>query len=225
MAIEIGRVLAIIGIGLALLLSREVRNFLKEFFSVIFLPIKRRRFLKEMEELGIKRIYKTRTETEIKSPFFTLESSTSLHTVKAMGMSLARIKNLGDGDIKCHLKRGCKFEFLLLDQDSPFMRQRMEQENPDLKGETKGFIEWIKGTFDKSEYKEQIEVWTYDLMPTMAVTFINDDLLYVNHYSMLRRNQEFPVIEFQQKDGGLFGLYMEEYNRVRAHGKTKRKFP
>jgi len=216
--------IAVAGILITVWFQKEGKDWLKKNLSVIFLPIKHRRFLKETEKLGIKKIYKTRTEAEMENPFFSLDISISLRTVKSMGISLARIKNLGDERIKCHLKQGCKFEFLLLNPDSPLMEQRAYQENPDLKGEAKGFTDWIEKTFSTSEYKAQIQVWTYDLMPTMAITIINDNLLFVNPYSILRRNQEFPVIEVRE-DGSLFRLYKDEYEKVLGHTGTNRIFP
>lgn len=216
--------IAVIGILITVIVSKEARDWLKRILSVIFLPAKHRRFLKETEELGIKKIYKTRTEAEMENPFFSLDISTSLRSVKAMGISLARIHNLGDERIKYHLKQGCRFEFMLLNPDSPFMGQRARQENPSLKEEAEAFIKWIEGTFSKSEYKAQIELWAYDLMPTMAITIINDNSLFVNPYSILRRNQEFPVIEVKE-GGSLFKLYKEEYEKVLGYGGTKRIFP
>ena len=85
-------------------------------------------------------------------------------------------------------------------------------------------MNWIEKTFSASEYRTQIDVWIYDLMPTMAISIINDNLLFVNPYSLLRRNQEFPVIEIK-KGGTLFSLYKDEYEKVRGHEKTKRIFP
>jgi len=202
----------------------KVIDFLKRKFSNVFSFYKCISFLKETEILGIKKIYRTRIEVENENPFFSLDISTELSSVKDMGMSLARIKNLGDERIRYHLKSGCKFEFLLLDPSSLFIKQRAYQENPDLIEETKGFINWIEKTFSASEYRTQIDVWIYDLMPTMAISIINDNLLFVNPYSLLRRNQEFPVIEIK-KGGTLFSLYKDEYEKVRGHEKTKRIFP
>ncbi|MGD0081232.1 MAG: hypothetical protein ABSB80_11380 [Methanoregula sp.] len=209
---------------IAFFCSDRARDFLKRKFSNVKSFCKRISFLKETDILGIKKIYRTRTEVENENPFFSLHVSTELSSVKDMGMSLARIKNLGDERIRSHLKCGCKFEFLLLDPSSPFMKQRTYQENPDLIGETNGFINWIENTFSTSEYRTQIDVWIYDLMPTMAISIINDNLLLVNPYSLLRRNQEFPVIEIK-KGGTLFSLYKDEYEKVRGHAKTRRVFP
>ena len=214
-------ILAIIGILTTVMVSKEARVWLIRNLSAISLRFKFK-FLKEMEELGVKKIYRTRTDAEMKNPFFSLDTSISLHTVYAMGVSLAPIKNLGDERIKYHLEQGCKFKFLLLNPDSPFMKQRAHQENPDLKGETDGFLVWIKSF--ASEYKAQIDVLCYDLMPTMAITIINDDVLFVNPYSMLRRNQEFPVIEVK-KGGSLFDLYKAEYEKVLGHKDTEYDCP
>ena len=212
-------ILTLIGSAfIALIVRDRIIDWLKNKFSGVYSLFKGRYLLKEMEILGIKKIYKTRTEVENKNPFFRLDMSIELSHYKALGISLARIKNLGDEPIWHQLRKGCKFEFVLLNPDSPFMNQRSSQENPTLKGETEGFIEWIK-KFSTVEHKTQIEVWIYDLMPTMAITIINDNSLFVNPYSLLRRNQEFPVIEIG--DGSLFSLYTEEYQKVRGHLKTK----
>lgn len=217
-------ILGTLSIVVTVISNDSFRNRLKRELSIIFFLFTRRKFLNEMEILGIKRIYRTRTETEMENPYFSLDISTKLHSVKAMGISLAGIKNFGDARIRYHLKNDCKFEFLLLDPDSDFLKQRAYQENPNIKGETEGFIDWIKGTFSSSEYKKQIKVLTYDLMPTMAITVINDNLLFVNPYSLLRRNQEFPVIGIG-KGGSLFSLYEKEYENVLGHEKTKQIFP
>ena len=214
----ISLILTILGILIAVIVSPEARNYLKRISSVIFGFAKRKRFLIELEELGIKRIYRKRIESPIrKSLFFTPQIPKQ--NIKIMGISLATIKSEGDEPIKNLLKQNCKFQFLLLDPNSIFMEQRAIQENPDIKGETEGFIKWIKETFSKSEYIGQIEVRIYDLMSTMSITIINDNTLYVNPYSILRRNLEFPLIEIH-KGGSLFELYTKEFDLVWARGKV-----
>jgi len=223
MVVAISILLSVIAIFVTLMVSKEARGWLKNIIP-IFSLIKHGKFLKEMEELGIKKVYKTRRKAETDNPIFSLHTSAPPQNIKIMGMSLGRIKNLGDEQLKNLLNQGCNFEFLLLNPHSPFMKQRAYQENPDLKRETTGFIFWIKKTFSSSEYKSQIKVWTYDLMPAMAIAIINDSLLFVNPYSLLRRNQEFPVIEIK-KGGSLFKLYSDEYDKVRGHEHTKPIFP
>ena len=212
--------LSLVGAAIIAFFIRDsVIKWLKIRFIGIYSLFKRRYLVKEMEILGIKKIYRIRTEVENQNPIFSLDMSSNLTDYKALGISLARIKNLGDERIWHHLRKGCIFEFILLDPDSDFMTQRAFQENPTLKEETEGFVKWIK-KFSTVDYRAQIEVWTYDLMPSMAITIVNNNSIFINPYSFLRRNQEFPVIEIGE--GNLFSLYFDEYRKVRGHLKSKR---
>lgn len=179
----------------------------------------------ECEELGIKRVYETRRDWE--QAFRMNISNLKIKEVKRIAISHALVKGIGNEPIKKLLEKGCKFQFIILnpnpiDSKANFLEQRAKQEpNTDLKGESEGFIKWVEATF--SDYKGQIELWVYNLMPTMALTIIDDNLLYVNPYLLRGRNQEAPVIEIQ--GGSLFDLYKGEYEKVLKHEDTEHIFP
>lgn len=100
------------------------------------------------------------------------------------------------------------------------MDMRTRQENPDLKNECKGFIKWIKQTFPK--YEDQMEIRIHRITPTMGMTIINENTLYVSPYSMSRRTHVMPVLMII-RSGSLFEKISGEFEDV---WKTARKvFP
>lgn len=243
----VGILLAIIGIILTILASEKLKNSSKRFFLGIIGFYRHIRFLMKLEEWGIKQVYRTTNEAWWAQRIPSI--LTEIKEVKTLGTSLQPIMNLGNEPIKKLLEKGCKFEFIVLDPNPEsevnsseerakadkdgmpssdnsmkpgvnFLEERAKAEkNPALKEEVEGFIEWIKNTFPKEEYGRQIKIWVYNLMPTMAITIINDNILFVNPFLLLRRNQEAPVIEIH-KGGSLFELYKEEYEEVlRKHAK------
>jgi hypothetical protein len=205
-------VLGIIGIGALIKWSMEIWLFIKSFG-------KPRRFMKEAEELGIKKIWSSRgNAAHILKNIFDLNEGQKPGKVQFMGQSLAWLKAHGDEPLRRLLNEGCKFEFLLLDPQSPLMACRTAQENQDLQNEATGFINWIQGTFDA--YKKQIELRVHGMTPTMGMTIIDEKHLFVSPYAMTKRTHVMPTLELS-KGGKLFRVFSEEFFNIWNEGKTR----
>lgn len=172
----------------------------------------------EARRLGIIEIWAKRGEASpIVSALFDKEKPSK---VQMLGQSLAWLKDRGDEQVKLLLNFGCHFEFLLLDPASELMNMRIRQENPDLKNECEGFIEWVRSTF--KGYAEQIEVKVHRMTPTMGITIINEQKLYVAPYAMTSRTHGMPLL-MVERGGILFDTFMKQFTSV--WHKADRVFP
>ena len=181
--------------------------------SIITSPGKDRRFIKNIEKLGIKEIFQKRGNAEhILTSIFSTNDGKKREKLQFMGQSLAWLKGYGDEPIRRLLNEGCNFEFLLLDPRSNLMARRVADENPALQTEAEGFIKWIQKTFGDA-YLYQIELRVHDKTPTMGITIINENQLFVSPYSMTGRTHKMPTFEFS-KGGELFPVYFQEFKNV-----------
>lgn len=172
-----------------------------------------RKFGIKLHRLGIKQIWAERRDASpiVEAIFGRQDLGRGLQKVQMMGQSLAWLKNRGDQPLKQILNAGCRFELLLLDPDSELMDMRTKQENPDLRNECQGFIEWIRESF--SAYEKQVEVRVHRLTPTMGMTILNEKTLYVAQYAMTRRTHDMPMLMIEKGDS-LFKIYSSEFTAV-----------
>lgn len=209
--------LSVIGLVVGILASAEARRVARISLSPVLKPLATIRLVYTCQRLGICRIIERRLNN-VEKILHKLRKHPSARTIQILGLSIAHLKAESDELFDDLLRHGCKFQFLLLDPTSPFMDQRTKQENPDLKGEAEGFIKWLIENYSTSDYRYQIELRVYDLMPTMALTIINDNIMYQNPYTTVNRNNENPLIEIR-KNGTLFNRFKGEFEKIWCHAK------
>ena len=178
-----------------------------------------RRLGEKLHRLGVREVWPERKNASIivDALFEKRNGGDNIQKVQMMGQSLAWLKDRGDETLKKLLNKGCRFKFLLLDPDSELMDMRTRQENPDLKNECKGFIKWIKQIFSK--YEGQMEIRVHKITPTMGMTIINENTLYVSPYAMTRRTHVMPVLMII-RSGSLFEKFSGEFENVWKTART-----
>lgn len=167
--------------------------------------------------LGIKNVYDSRRrEDPIFGDIARMAKSTphELKKVQVMGMSLEPFVHIVGDYIDDLLSAGCEFQFLLLDAEGEFATKRATQhETPGLLERIRSFDVWVSEHMNKTDVRGCIKVRKYDLMPSLHITIINEEKLYVNFYPVLRTGWDFPVLELD-KNGKLFDKYREQFEKV-----------
>lgn len=188
------------------------RDFLREFREARY----RYDLINKLEMLGIEDIFENRREEEPIFGYIASAAKSAPHTIKKiqlMGLSLEPFMHVVGDYIDNLLSAGCEFQFLSLDANSEVAKKRNNQGQPGLLERIRSFDIWLQGQMSKSNLKRKIEVKKYNFMPTMHITIINEEKIFINPYPILGATWEFPVIEIN-KGGTLFDKYKGQFEEV-----------
>lgn len=112
------------------------------------------------------------------------------------------------------LDAGCKIHFLKLDADTEIAKMRQNfHGQPGMLERSRSFDVWLRNQMNKHTTKGQLEARKYALMPTMHITIINEEKMFVNPYPVHGPTWSFPVIEIGKK-GKLFKIYKRQFQEV-----------
>lgn len=192
--------------------------FLRKDFIIEFRETRYKyNLIERIEKLGIKNIFESRRSED---PIFgkiaqmAKNSPGSIKKLQLMGMSLEPFIHTVGEYMEVLLKNKCKFEFLNLYELSETVKNREKyHETSGLLDRIHSFNKWIKNYIIKEEYRNLIEFRKYSLMPSLHITIINEEKLFVNFYPIFRTGWDFPVIEIDKK-GELFEKFKKQFENV-----------
>lgn len=171
----------------------------------------------ELERLGIKNVFENRRSDD---PIFGCIASTAktaprtLTKVQLLGLSLEPFMHIVGDYMNDLLSMGCEFEFLSLDAECQVAQTRMmDQDQPALCDRIRVFDAWLLQQRGKPRSAGRIEVRKYSLMPTVHITILNDERMFVNPYPVLGASWDFPVMEIS-KGGKLFDKYKGQFQAL-----------
>lgn len=189
------------------------KDFIREFREARY----RYNLIEELERLGIKNIFENRRREDPIFGYIATAAKTAPHTIKKvqmLGLSLEPFMHIVGDNIENLLSGGCEFQFLTLDANSEAAKRRMnDQGQPGLIDRIRSFDSWLHKQMSKPNSAGKIEARKYDLMPTVHITIINEEKIFVNPYPVLGATWEFPVLEID-KGGALFDKYRRQFEEV-----------
>ena len=190
------------------------RDFLREFRNARY----KYELIDRLERLGIENISENRWKEDPAFGYIASLAKAAPHTVKkiqCMGLSLEPFMHIVGDYIGDLLNVGCEFQFLSLDANSEIAKKRAnEQGQLGLLDRIRSFDSWAQEQMNKSSnLKGNIEIRKYNLMPTMHITIINEEKIFINPYPILGATWEFPVITLN-KGGILFAKYKRQFEEV-----------
>ncbi len=189
------------------------KDFLREFRETRY----RYDFIDKLERLGISDIVESRREEDPIFGYIISMARSAPHTIRKiqiMGLTLEPFMHVV-GDHMDDLRRtGCEFQLLSLDVNSDVAKKRMsDQGQSGLLDRIRSFDTWIQQQIGKNNLKGNIVAKKYSFMPTMHITIINEERIFINPYPILGATWEFPVIEIC-KGGTLFDKYKNQFEEV-----------
>jgi hypothetical protein len=183
------------------LLRKQVDRALREALSVV----------EEVTSLGIERIYRNRADIPWEILF-----TQARNEIKIIGTSLNYWSGLPEirEALSTALSRGCSIQFLALDPDSRYARERGEhvdtfQDNP----QDAFRLDITTSITHLRKISENIDVRLYDAIPTCVVAIV-DDRLIVNYLLRGLRGRNSIHIEFRRAADKARDFEEKHYNSV-----------
>ncbi|MCL0034627.1 hypothetical protein M1N21_01730 [Dehalococcoidia bacterium] len=189
------------------------KDFIREFREARY----RYDLIDELERLGIKNIFENRRREDPIFGYMAAAAETAPHTIKKLqllGLTLEPFMHIVGDYTDDLLRGGCEFQFLTLDANGAVAERRMkDQGQPGLLDRIRSFDIWLNEQMSKPNSAGKIEARKYDLMPTVHITIINEEKIFVNPYPVLGATWDFPVLEID-KGGALFDKYRRQFEEV-----------
>ena len=226
-------------VGCAALLSHSLtRSVFREFKEAKDLWL----------EKGLVDIYGSRAEMQTAvrrgepySPSYLLSDGVTKN-VKVLGIDLNDFTVLPQNherEASGWFKEGIKYEFLLLDPDSEFFKQRFRDERTST-------VDWQKDTktsFDPADHKNEkntakrvirilknirdskrfnLDIRTYDIYPTVSLIIRDDKELFIGPYLFQAAGTKTPWFKLVRCRGDCpFNKYLEHFERIRDSNRSR----
>jgi hypothetical protein len=169
---------------------------------------------KDIEKLGIRRIYKDRANITLDN---VLEDTPSGGEIRLIGVSLKTFTGANSEMIlKRKLLDGCKVKALVMDPKSDIVRQRAMEEKQDydwLQSEISSSIAIFKNLVRDlpKEMRANIELGLYSVAPSHFILSTGKKMI-ISPYLAGSRGYFCPHLEFDIKEGGLHQVYLAHFD-------------
>jgi hypothetical protein len=173
-----------------------------------------------LHSLGLKQMCINRSELDILKSIRDTEPGGNIQ-ILAMCMD-ELTHNTGQRIIKTKLEEGCSIKLLLINPESPYVRERGLAEKQEEGPELDDFVNKVRyrdsmhQSFIEAlpvDLQEKIEVRHYDSAPSLFIVD-NDTTMLIGFYLFGYRGEEVPHLELETKKGGAHVPFREHFEAL-----------
>ena len=184
-------------------------------------------FTNDLRPFGLQRVHRTRRDIDIEDLMNAARPGTE---IKMLGTALVCVNQYDMQRVLVEkLEAGCTVKLLSINPDSPFVKQRAEEEHRDL-SEIQGVIRRTCENNDvfittvNEKLRPRIRCMHYDA-PPMCFMVCNGDTMVVSFYLREQRGEDVPHFQIEIKEGGIYKPFMDHFDALFRELKASADIP
>ena len=160
---------------------------------------------------GLTNIYRSRSEMNKDCD---VDLNKAREHVDYVGFGFRSLRDTKDDDVRQKVSQGVKFRFLVMDPESPFLKEREKEEScaPDeIRKSIKDLEKWVRNINEKNR-DNPVELKYYSSLPLDYYNRI-DNVVYMGPYWYGKTSQHTVSYKFTADSEG-FNLYTEYFEKL-----------